>query len=65
VICNNRNKSKEMLFESLESDIIDKEKYVLSQTKLINDMQTNINKQVDLVHVLTYVARQSNSLAQL
>lgn len=58
----NRQTSMEMLFDALDKDIIDKEKFVQEQAKIIADMQQNINKQVDYCHVLTFVAQQSNEL---
>lgn len=37
----------------------------MSQSKIIGDMQTNINKLVDYCHVLTFVAKQSNQLSAM
>jgi 5-formaminoimidazole-4-carboxamide-1-beta-D-ribofuranosyl 5'-monophosphate synthetase len=39
-----RNKSRELLFDSIEQDIVQKEQFVMSQNKIIDDMRTAINK---------------------
>ena len=60
-----RSKAREILFESISEDINEKEKFVQQQTKMIGEMQANINKQVDMCHVLSFVAIQSNALGEL
>lgn len=39
-----RSKAREILFESIAEDIAEKEKFVQQQTKMIAEMQANINK---------------------
>jgi len=39
-----RNKSRELLFDSIEQDIVQKEQFVMSQNKIIDDMRSAINK---------------------
>lgn len=62
-MCNEKQKSEELLFDTLEQEITQKEKFVQEQHKLIADMQVNINKQVDYAQVLTYVAKEANNIS--
>jgi hypothetical protein len=62
IMAKNRQIASELLFDSIEKDIQQKEQFVLSQSRMITEMQNAINKKVDLCWVLTFVAKQSNAL---
>lgn len=64
-MCQDRNISEELLFEKIDEEITQKEKYVHEQMRLIGEMQANINKQVDYAHALTFVAKQANIINSL
>jgi hypothetical protein len=51
-IAKDRRKALNLLFDTVEQEMIDKEKFVVSQSKTIQDMQTGINKLEDYVNVL-------------
>ena len=46
-----------LLFDNIEQDVIEKEKFVVSQSKTIQEMQVGINRLVDYVQVLDFVAQ--------
>lgn len=61
-IAEDRRKAIHLLFDTVEADIGDKEKFVTSQCKTIQDMQTGINKLGDYVQVLEFVDLQSSGM---
>jgi hypothetical protein len=54
-----------LLFDNIETDLIDKEKFVVQQTKTIDEMQSALNKLVDYCHVLHFVATQAQMLQSM
>ena len=51
-IATERRKAMNLLFDTVEQEMVDKEKFVISQSKTIQDMQAGINKLEDYVNVL-------------
>jgi len=48
-IAQDRRKALNLLFDNVEQEMVDKEKFVTSQSKTIQDMQAGINKLADYV----------------
>jgi hypothetical protein len=55
-MCQNRQVAAELLFDTIDKDIQQKEQFVLSQARIITEMQTAINKKVDCCWVYSFVA---------
>ena len=62
-IAEERKKAPQMLFDAIDQDISDKERFVVSQSKTISEMKVDINKMKDYYQVLNFVGRQSAALS--
>jgi hypothetical protein len=60
--CTEMSVATELIFDAFEQKINKYEAFVQDQCKRIGEMQADINKKVDMCHVLTFVAGQSNQL---
>lgn len=60
--CTELSTATELIFDAFEQKINKYEGFVQEQSKRIAEMQADINKKVDMCHVLTFVAQQSNQL---
>lgn len=61
-IAKDRRKALNLLFDTVEQEMVDKEKFVVSQSKTIQDMQIGINKLEDYVNVLKFVSEQASEI---
>lgn len=52
-----------MLFEAIEEDVRDREKFVSDQTKTIENIKDNINELEDYRHVVEFIDEMTHSLA--
>ena len=64
-MCHERQIAEELLFDKLDQEIIEKEKYVHEQMRIIGESKTSINKQVDYAHALTFVANQVKEIQRI
>jgi vacuolar-type H+-ATPase subunit I/STV1 len=60
-----RRRAIPLLFDNIEQDITQKEQFVVGQVRTIQEMQAGINKLADYCWVLSFVARQANSLSAM
>jgi hydroxypyruvate isomerase len=54
-LAEDKRRAMHLLFDTIEADVQDKERFVASQCKTIQDMQAGINKLQDYVQVLKFV----------
>lgn len=64
-LAEDRRRAIPLLFDSIEQDIAQKEQFVVSQQRTIQEMQAGINKLADYCWVLSFVAKQANSLTSM
>lgn len=58
-----KQKSHDLLFEAIEEDVRDREKFVSDQTKTIENIKDNINELEDYREVIEFIHEMTNSLA--
>lgn len=56
-------RSRELLFEAIEEDVREREKFVSDQTKTIENIKDNINELEDYKHVVDFIEEMTSSLA--
>eukprot|EP00351_Strombidinopsis_sp_SopsisLIS2011_P006147 CAMPEP_0116877056 /NCGR_PEP_ID=MMETSP0463-20121206/8897_1 /TAXON_ID=181622 /ORGANISM="Strombidinopsis sp, Strain SopsisLIS2011" /LENGTH=134 /DNA_ID=CAMNT_0004524077 /DNA_START=337 /DNA_END=741 /DNA_ORIENTATION=- len=55
----------DLLFDALDQDVQEKEKFVASQSKTIKEMRDNINKMKDFSQVMDFVREMTPMMGQL
>jgi len=59
IIGEEKRRAVNLLFDALDTDVQEKEKFVVQQSKTIQEMKANINVMKDRLEVLQFVYRQS------
>lgn len=59
IIAEEKRRAVNLLFDALDTDVQEKEKFVVLQSKTIQEMKANINIMRDRLKVLKFVSRQS------
>lgn len=54
-----KRSAMDLLFDALDQDVRDKEKFVASQSKTIKEMRDNINKMKDFAQVMDFVRQMT------
>lgn len=62
-IAEQKRKAQQLLFDAIDADVQDKERFVVGQAKTIAEMRADVNKQRDYFEVLKFVGSQSSALA--
>lgn len=59
IVAEEKRRAENLLFDALDFDVQEKEKFVIQQSKTIQEMKANINVMKDRLEVLGFVSRQA------